>query len=55
MTNETNKVFINETYSKGPKKNYITNKTNVNHIDNIWSSDILELKAYGPENIRGYR
>ena len=37
------------------KKNYATNKTNVYHIDNIWSLDILDLKDYGPENNRKYR
>ena len=35
--------------------NYATDKTNVYHIDNIWSLDILDLKDYGPENNRGYR
>ena len=49
------KIFIDEIYSKGPKKNYATNKTDVYHIDDIWSLDILDLKDYGPENNRGYR
>ena len=55
MTQKNNKIFINEIYSKPPKKNYSTNKTNVYHIDDIWSLDILDLKDYGPENNRGYR
>ena len=55
MTQKNIKIFINEIYSKGPKKNYATNKTNVYHIDDIWSLDILDLKDYGPENNRGYR
>ena len=50
MTQKNIKIFINEIYSKPPKKNYITNKTDVYHID-----DILDLKDYGPENNRGYR
>ena len=29
--------------------------TDVYHIDDIWSLDILDLKDYGPENNRGYR
>ena len=49
------KIFINEIYSKGPKKNYATNKTDVYHIGDIWSLDILDLKDYGPKNNRGYR
>ena len=55
MTQKNIKIFINEKYSKAPKKNYITNKTDVYYIDDIWSLDILDLKDYGPENNRGYR
>ena len=55
MTQKNIKIFINEIYSKPPKKNYITNKTNVYYIDDIWSLDILDLKDYGPEINRGYR
>ena len=55
MTQKNIKIFINEIYSKPPKKNYITNKTDVYHIDDLWSLDILDLKDYGPENNRGYR
>ena len=53
MTQKNFKIFINGSYSKGPKKNYATNKTDVYHIDNTWSLDILDLKDYGPENNRG--
>ena len=55
MTQKNIKIFINEIYSKQPRKNYATNKTDVYHIDDIWSLDILDLKDYGPENNRGYR
>ena len=55
MTQKNIKIFINEIYSKPPKKYYATNKTNVYHIDDIWSLDILHLKDYGPKNNRGYR
>ena len=55
MTQKIIKIFINEIYSKPPRKNYATNKTNVSHIDDTWSLDILDLKDYGPENNRGYR
>ena len=55
MTQKNIKIFINEIYSKPPKKNYATNKTDVYHIDDIWSLDILDLKDYGPKNSRGYR
>ena len=55
MSQKNIKIFINEIYSKPPKKIYITNKTDVYHIDDTWSLDILDLKDYGPENNRGYR
>ena len=55
MTQKNSKIFINEIYSKQPRKNYATNKTDVYHIDDIWSLDILDLKDYGPENNKGYR
>ena len=55
MTQKNIKIFINEIYSKPPKRNYATNKTDVYFIDDIWSLDILDLKDYGPENSRGYR
>ena len=49
------KIYINENYSKPPKKKYLTNETDVYHIDDVWSTDILDLKYYGPENKKGYR
>ena len=55
MTQKNIKIFISEIYSKPPKKNYITSKTDVYHIDDIWSLDILDLKDYGRENNKGYR
>ena len=55
MTQKNIKIFINEIYSKPPRRIYPTNKTDVYHIDDIWSLDILDLKDYGPENNRGYR
>ena len=55
MTQKNIKIFINEIYSKPPKKYYPTNKTDVYYVDDIWSLDILDLKDYGPKNNRGYR
>ena len=55
MTQKSIKIFLNEIFSKPPKKNYATNKTDICHIDEIWSLDILDLKDYGPKNNRGYR
>ena len=55
MTQKSIKIFINEIYSKPPKKKSATNKTDVYHIDDIRSLDKLDLKDYGPENNKGYR
>ena len=55
MTQKNIKIFVNEIYSKPSKKNYVFNKTDVYHIDDIWSLDILDLKDYGVENNRRYR
>ena len=55
MTQKNIKIFLNEIYSKPPKKNYATNKTDVYHIDDTWSLDILDLKDYGPKINRSYR
>ena len=55
MTQKNIKILINEYFSKPPKRNYATNKTDVYHTDDIWSLDIIDLKSYGPVNNRGYR
>ena len=55
VTEKAIKVFMSETYSKPPKKNNTTNKTDVFYINNIWTLDILDLRDYGCENNRGYR
>ena len=49
------KIYINEIYSKPPRKNYETNKTIIKSIDDTWSSDLLDLNDYAPKNIKGYR
>ena len=55
MTQKSIKVFMNENYSKPPKKNYHTIKPDVQYIDDIWSLDIIDLKGYNPKNNRRYR
>ena len=49
MTQTAINLFLNEIYSKPPRKNYSTNKTDVYHIVDIWSLDILDLKDYDLE------
>ena len=55
MTHRKLKIFMNRICSKPPKRNYVTNKTDVYYIDDVWSLEILESKDYGPKNNRGYR
>ena len=55
MTQKKIKIFINEIYSKPPRRYYVTNKTDVYHIDDTWSLDILDLNDYGPKKNKYYR
>ena len=54
MSQKSIKIFKEEIYSK-PLDEYATNKSDVYHIDDLWSLVKLDLKDYGPENKRGYR
>ena len=49
------KTYIDEIYSKAPKKNYPTNKIVYNHIDEIWSIDLADFSDYKTSNNKGYR
>ena len=49
------KIFVDEIYSKAPKKNYETNKILYNHIDEIWSIDLADFSDYKTSNNKGYR
>ena len=49
------KIFIDEIYSKAPKKNYPTNKIVYNHIDEIWSIDLADFLSYKISNNKGFR
>ena len=40
------KIFVAETYSKPPKKNFETNKKLYNHIDEIWSTYLADMIDY---------
>ena len=40
------KLFIDEIYSKPPRKNYPTNKIVYKHIDEIWSIDLANMIDY---------
>ena len=49
------KIFIDEIYSKPPRRNYPTNKIIYNHIDEIWSIDLADMIDYKISNNKGYR
>ena len=49
------KIFIDEIYSKPPKKNYPTIKIIYNHIDEIWSIDLADMIDYKTSNNKNYR
>ena len=49
---ESNKMIINEFFSP-LKKNYATNKTKVDHIDDSWSMDWTKLFVLRPKNKNG--
>ena len=55
MKKDLTKLFIDEVYSKPPKKNYPTNKTIIKSIDDTWSSDLLDMNDYGIKNNKNYR
>ena len=55
MSKKSIKIFINEIFSKPPRNNYPTNKTDVYHTDGIWSIDVLGVKDNRLENNEGYR
>ena len=55
MKKDLTKTFINEIYSKSPKKNYPTNKVKYNHIDEIWSIDLADMIDYKISNNKGFR
>ena len=49
------KLFIDEIYSKPPRRNYPTNKIVYNHNDEIWSIDLADMIDYQISNNEGYR
>ena len=48
------KIFIDEIYSKAPKRNYPTKKIDYNYIDEIWSIDLAAMIDYKISNNKGF-
>ena len=55
MKEDLTKIFVNEIYSKPPKKNYETNEVRYNPIDEIWSIDVADMVDYKISNNKGFR
>ena len=55
MKKNLTKIFIDEIYSKPPRRNYPTNKILYDHIDGIWSIDLADMIDYIISNNKGYR
>ena len=55
INKDLTKTFIDEIYSKAPKKNYETNKIFYNHTDEIWSIDLADMIDYKISKNKGYR
>ena len=55
MNRDLTKIFIDETYSKPPLRNYPTNKRVYNNIDKIWSINLADMNDYKISNNKGYR
>ena len=49
------KIFVDEMYSKPPRKNYPTIKIVYNSIDEIWSTDLADFSDYKTSNNKTYR
>ena len=55
MKNKLLKIFINEFYSKPPKRNYPTNKIISIYIDETWSIGLADFSGYKTSNNKVYR
>ena len=55
IKNDLTKIFVDEIYSKPPRKNYPTNKIIYDHIDEIWSIDLADMVDYKISNNKGFR
>ena len=55
MKRDITKIVLDKINSKGPNKNFETNKTIHNHLDEIWFIDSADFSNYKTANIKGYR
>ena len=55
MKKDLARIFIDERYSKAPKKIYETNEMVYNHIDEVWSIDLADMIDYKISKKKGFR
>ena len=55
MKKDLTKIFIDEIYSKPPRRNYPTNRITYNYIDEIWSTDLADMIDCKTSNNKGFR
>ena len=55
MKKDLTKIFIDEIYSKPPRKIYETNEIVYNNIDEIWSIDLADMIDYKISNNKQFR
>ena len=55
MKKDLTKIFIDEIYSKPPKKNYETIKIKYNHIDETWSIHLADMIDHKTSKNNGFR
>ena len=55
MKKDLRKIFIEEIYSKPPRRNYPTIRITYNYIDEIWSIDLADMIDYKISNNKGFR
>ena len=55
INKDLTKIFIDEIYSKPPKKNYETKEITYKYIDEIWSIDLADFLDYKTSDNKGFR
>ena len=55
MKRPLTKIIIDELFSKPPNKKYETKKINCNHLDEIWTIDLIDVSDYKNSNNKGLR
>ena len=55
MKKDLTKIFVDEIHSSPARRNYPTNRIIYNHIDEIWSIDLMDTSDYNVSTKKGFR